>query len=99
MSDVDDWVDDSVDASVVVEPVNEPLAVVDPDTLDWLARVIDPSVVGADSVLGTWSMGADTLTTTGRAADRPEAVGATVAAMLEAEPQPYWKLPPSNWFR
>jgi hypothetical protein len=112
-SDVDDWVDESVDDSVdapvveavdepVVEPVDEPvdesLAVPVSAALDWLARVMEPKMVGSDSVLGAWSMGAETLTTTGRATDWPDAVGATVAAMLDAEPQPYWKLPPSNWF-
>lgn len=56
---------------------------------------IVPSVVGLESVAGSSVRGADTLNKDG-APVNPDAVGMTVAARSEAEPHPYWKLPPAN---
>lgn len=63
----------------------------------WLPLETDPSVVGSDSWLGVAVRGAETVSSAGRAVT-PEAVATTVAAMSEAEPQPYWKFPPSKVF-
>lgn len=86
-SDVEEAVPDVEELSVVVVEVFE---VVVSEVL------LDPIVVAWESVVGFAVRAA--LRLFRLIADFPAALIATVAAMSEAEPHPYWKNPPSNWF-
>lgn len=57
-----------------------------------------PATVGVERKLGEAVSGTEMLGMD-RAPERPAAATATVAPSVDAEPQPYWKWPPSKTFR
>lgn len=93
-----------VPVPVLVPELSDPLVVFVPWLLLLLVVLVldlvdlrDPIVVGVDKMVGVSVK--LTVTRLKSRGERLTAVVATVVARWEPEPQPYWKKPPSKWFR
>jgi hypothetical protein len=82
---------------LVCEPVDSVLVVLSVvASVDDEIDVLVPDVVGSDKDVAVAVSSTEILGSS--MAVRPEAAAETVAARSDAEPQPYWKYPPSYRF-